>query len=274
MAIAGISKGSPLINWMFDMRVYDEETLKREGYLGMIYKYRPINKDTLDTLKENHLWFSAPSAFNDILDCQGPLASDASPEEVANYFVKDGWDRSHIEELLSKQTVPLADLLREHHGKPGFFDEYARVCCFSKRNDINLMWSHYADKHQGICLGFDVLKDLKTFPALPIEYIDRAEFAPLNNFRDPYALFRLVYTKSNDWKYEEEVRVCYPREGDKNLFSFKPESLTQIIFGNRTPEKDIEHVMKLVKQREIRLQRVEIDASSYNLKIVDLEALK
>src|SRR5277367_502008 len=37
------------------------------------------------------------------------------------------------------------------------------VLCFSERwNDI-LQWSHYADRHRGICLGFDVAGDPKKF---------------------------------------------------------------------------------------------------------------
>src|SRR5688500_9150997 len=31
--------------------------------------------------------------------------------------------------------------------------------CFSRRCDNPVLWSHYADKHHGICLGFDIRED-------------------------------------------------------------------------------------------------------------------
>jgi len=33
------------------------------------------------------------------------------------------------------------------------------VLCFSRSWNNVLMWSHYADRHKGICLGFDVLDE-------------------------------------------------------------------------------------------------------------------
>ncbi len=30
------------------------------------------------------------------------------------------------------------------------------VICFSERSDSLLMWSHYADNHNGICIEFDI----------------------------------------------------------------------------------------------------------------------
>ena len=268
---AGDFEANSEIKKLVGMREYDFETLKREAYLGIIYKYRPFDEWTFKTVEESKLHFSAPSAFNDILDCQIPFATDPSPKDVADYFVKDGWNRTHIEELLSKLTVPLSDLLREHHGKPGFLDEYVRICCFSKRNDINLMWSYYADKHQGICLGFDVSKDLATFPAIPVEYVDSTELAPLNNFKDPYAMYRQLYTKSSDWMHEEEVRVWHEREGDKHLWSFNPDSLTHIIFGTRASEEHIDRMLELVDGRDVSLRRAIVDSTRFQMKIENLK---
>src|SRR6516165_6791682 len=37
--------------------------------------------------------------------------------------------------------------------------ELHSALCFSKSWNNILMWSHYADKHRGICLGFDVAND-------------------------------------------------------------------------------------------------------------------
>mgnify|MGYP002227506002 FL=1 len=41
------------------------------------------------------------------------------------------------------------------------------VGCFSERNDSLLMWSHYADEHRGLCIGYnlhDLIKNYELFP--------------------------------------------------------------------------------------------------------------
>lgn len=104
----------------------------------------------------------------------------------------------------------LADL-----GQRRFFLETKRaiaqqhgVLCFSRGWRNPLMWSHYADKHRGLCLGFDIPNDRTK----PIRY--DAERLPsllpglLAGTPDSAALMqRLLFTKFRDWKYEKEVRV-------------------------------------------------------------------
>jgi hypothetical protein len=54
--------------------------------------------------------------------------------------------------------------VRSDHGRSQWALEHTRlesfesygVSCFSESWNSILMWSHYADRHKGICLGFDV----------------------------------------------------------------------------------------------------------------------
>ncbi len=63
-----------------------------------------------------------------------------------------------------------------------------------------LLWSHYADRHRGIALGFDINPDkLKT-----VRYV--AERPILKEVNELF-VDHLLYTKYLDWKYEQEVRV-------------------------------------------------------------------
>jgi hypothetical protein len=41
------------------------------------------------------------------------------------------------------------------------------MLCFSEAWQTNIMWSHYAEKHTGMCLGFDVTEQL----AARVEYV-------------------------------------------------------------------------------------------------------
>ena len=37
------------------------------------------------------------------------------------------------------------------------YNEEIGLLCFSKNWDNPVQWAHYADKHRGLCLGFDVV---------------------------------------------------------------------------------------------------------------------
>jgi hypothetical protein len=82
-------------------------------------------------------------------------------------------------------------------------EEIARtygVLCFSKSWDNPVLWSHYADRHRGIALGFDVDSSM----ARGITY---TKIRPPFRRTDEAALDTLLYTKHRDWQYEKEVRV-------------------------------------------------------------------
>lgn len=104
--------------------------------------------------------------------------------------------------------------------------------CFSERWANPLLWSHYADKHRGICLGFDVGH---TF-VRKVAYV--RERTPLRVPVTDEAADRLLWTKYWDWKYEEEWRSWLGlehREDGHYFYQFgkQPDAirLRQVIVG-------------------------------------------
>jgi len=81
------------------------------------------------------------------------------------------------------------------------------LLCFTRDWTNVLLWSHYADKHRGICLGFDL--KLGTFEE--VEYVDkrlRPEVDDEEQFSLPESLQkRLHLLKASDWRYEQELRI-------------------------------------------------------------------
>jgi len=75
------------------------------------------------------------------------------------------------------------------------------LLCFSKHWWNPLLWSHYADRHKGICLGFDV-SDAYVFK---INYTDlRTPFTlPLTENK----MDGILSTKYSGWSYEDEWRM-------------------------------------------------------------------
>ncbi len=92
------------------------------------------------------------------------------------------------------------------------FKEYesqrSGVLCFSKGWRNPLMWSHYADRHKGVALEFELHDDL---PETMVYESNRFPFdvpsiLASGGFSEEHAR-RIYATKSAHWKYERELRV-------------------------------------------------------------------
>ena len=126
------------------------------------------------------------------------------------------------------------------------------LICFSKSWHNPLMWGHYAEKHTGMCLGFDVPESL----IAPVIYAKRPlkmEICPETRGPKPTGKFmrQLVRTKFFDWKYEDEMRLFVELDHDTvesgkyfQLFS-EDLRLREIILGPQC-ELPIEGVRNIV----------------------------
>ncbi len=74
------------------------------------------------------------------------------------------------------------------------------MLCFCPEWHNPVLWSHYADKHAGICLGFDVPGNT----VKPVKYKFRRSQLRRPPTRDEAD--ELLYTKYRDWRYEHELR--------------------------------------------------------------------
>jgi hypothetical protein len=83
------------------------------------------------------------------------------------------------------------------------------LLCFSRDWKNPVMWSHYADRHRGLCLAFDVDDRI----ALPVQYVSRRP--SFDHFMHPAPepteirklVEHLISTKYAHWRYEKEVRT-------------------------------------------------------------------
>lgn len=84
------------------------------------------------------------------------------------------------------------------------------ILCFSERWHNPLLWSHYAEKHTGFALGFELPDNV----AIKVEYTEDRPLYPSDKVlvgakHNKDFLVKLERTKSLSWAYEEEVRVGY-----------------------------------------------------------------
>jgi hypothetical protein len=75
------------------------------------------------------------------------------------------------------------------------------ILCFSGTWHNPLMWSHYADRHKGLCLGFDVPDTI----VREVKYTTVRPKLGKNISEDEIA--SLLYLKYAGWSYEKEWRA-------------------------------------------------------------------
>lgn len=79
------------------------------------------------------------------------------------------------------------------------------LICFSDNWKSPVMWAHYASKHEGVCLGFDVHEDYLGY----VQYIDSRLLGTgeLSGQDGINVIDQMLYHKAREWSYERELRA-------------------------------------------------------------------
>ena len=159
-----------------------------------------------------------------------------------------------------------------------------------KRNNL-LMWSHYANAHQGFVIGFDTdnpfFKNDKTprtiTPLWEVNYSEKRPMVP--EFEQCGGdLTQLVFlTKSNHWSYEEELRMfAQPKAAAKTvevgygppiyLLEFPKQCVGEVIFGFQMKEQLTERISKIIQKHypNAKLFQACLHETDFDLDIVAL----
>lgn len=167
------------------------------------------------------------------------------------------------------------------------------MLCFSKNYSSPLMWGHYSENHQGICLGFEIdNKQLKKVEYLPykkelksVEIIDDIVTPNeiINLPEVPIVTFDKVY-KSKAWEYEEEHRmyVEYKKSIQVNNdlyfipFDKVKIKLKEVILGLRCPINYV-NIFRSIENKysyKVKLYNTKVSESEFKVekdKQIDLE---
>jgi hypothetical protein len=139
------------------------------------------------------------------------------------------------------------------------FSKTKGVICFSDNWKSPVMWAHYAQKHYGFCLGFDV-----PFDPTDQEYVYAMNYEPerlrfefeKEKWTEEVGLSfirQIVTTKAKAWEYEREWRAMTDlKEQDPNGFHYMDFSermqLREVILGARNT-LSVSKVAKVVKEK-------------------------
>lgn len=106
------------------------------------------------------------------------------------------------------------------------------LLCFSRTWRNPVLWGHYAKKHEGLCLGFDV----SSKNAGHVAYVSSRLAWPEKV--DESFVRSLLFTKFAHWSYEDEYRayVTLEEEDGGHFYApFSPQlSLAEVLVGCRS----------------------------------------
>jgi hypothetical protein len=152
------------------------------------------------------------------------------------------------------------------------------LLCFSKNWNNPLLWSHYGDKHKGMCLGFDINTSVKIREPFYVEQRQKLGDvrAALQNYlagrpQEFQAIIdKILLTKFRAWNYEDEVRVFLRRanqDGDYYFYLFDENiRLTQVIAGLRcdVPSNTIEEKLRSYPEH-IEIVKAKLSPNSFEV---------
>ena len=194
-----------------------------------IFKYQPITDYTLENLKNKKLLASHPGTFND-------------PFEFKFHQIGKNIQRNEIEQFIAE------------------IENFKVICLTDDPYNI-LMWSHYADFHKGICLGF-----YNWGLTYPINYTDNfptIDFRITDERQRITDIHTVLHTKSKVWEYEKERRICLvpdtPPEVDY------PGGLMMIAFGVNTSREDKRKIRSIINDSDVMMYQCEFVEKEYKL---------
>jgi hypothetical protein len=248
-----------------------------------LYKYFPTTgyspANLQAALVASMLRLNPPSEFNDPSEMRAHIFVAGTEQAKRDRFEAIareqnplmGWRaiQAQIDALMSRTEEVFTPVWQRSLAT---MRENAGVCCFAGSAKNDLMWSHYAEGHRGVCLQFERVRDIATFsqalrvhyePGLPtLNYIDHDEFAR--------GLGRMLFSKSPDWRYERENRIFLDGQANRYL-PFEASALRKLIFGCKAIPVFIASVLTMLTERTsaglppVEVFYTHLDARSYRL---------
>ncbi|MEL0658344.1 DUF2971 domain-containing protein [Psychromonas arctica] len=178
-----------------------------------LFKYSYFNMNTLDALTNQYFYLSSREQLNDPIE------------------------------------LPMLNKV----GEGQLIDSNYRTFSLSHNINSMLMWSHYAEEHQGIMIEYWFGGELPE--GVGIEKISYTEELKRNEEQDLFIFNQFLLTKNKGWEYEREVRLFsnntnkiyfekfdYPNH-DRNKINAE---ITSITLGCKFPENKKELITNII----------------------------
>jgi len=247
-----------------------------------LYKFRPIDDHTKRVFSHNELHITAPIELNDPFECQADITVGAVSADDRRVVL----ERVRVlhPELTPDQATAFANRIIREPADSGAAKEMrelaqarfraeAGILSLTERNDDILMWSHYADKHQGICVQFEVDVDSDLLAqARRVVYQESLPCVELFRSSPPEMVQAALLTKASHWSYEREWRVIVPGTGTCNR-TFAEEALSGVILGAQVSDASRCRVLRWLegRRRVPTILRAVKSRGAYSLDLVPVD---
>ena len=151
-----------------------------------------------------------------------------------------------------------------------FAEKYGLLCLSGNWREP-LLWAHYAEKHKGVALGFEIVCG----QVIRVSYspsIIRKEIELTGNPEENERLFiQLANTKYYKWEYEDEYRVlvaledCVEIDGHQFLRLDGRLKVKEMVLGCRWG-KDWEHILRLARLSAARVIPTRMEWQGYRIR--------
>lgn len=266
-----------------DDKLFDKELKENIEFVAdqkVLYKYMTVD-GVMKTLESCNIKFSNPDDFNDPFDCDPRMIDFSNPtEEYYNHLV----DTMCPNAKYTQRQNALIEIRKK--GLKFTFRNVreiadVRVSCFTIDKDNLLMWSHYANKHTGCCIAFNLeelysslLIKYDNVRCLRVEY--SKDFPTISYYKCPKrAATSWCILKSEDWKYEKEIRMLVNTNNSiEGMDSLPlPKSVfCSIYLGAKISSDDKDKIIQICRERygEIEIYQMNLKAGRFELEPVQI----
>lgn len=256
----------------------------------MLYKFRDWNcAYHKKVLTDQELFFSSMRGFNDPFDSDIRINyEDLSITDqlllIKRQIEEENLGLSPFQKVVEiyrrHNDSALGDIekLKDHYEnyvKPDNETEIGILSLTGTKNN-HLLWSHYAHKHEGFCVGFDKEK-IKALAAsytlqgrlMILEKVEYSKIYPNLNpaklsdreyFKKPFSI------KSKYWDYEKEERLIFRETGDVVL-KFPKDIFLEITLGLKMPKAHKNEIIEVARSEyeDIKIFQAEKIDRSFHL---------
>lgn len=231
---------------------YSQASANNTSYKVECYAYRSTSDYLLKSFKEEKLSMSPPTTFNDPFDC--PIL------ELLNQY---GDDISKLIYEAYQECLKITCFVKNTKVQPKYDKDNNPVWVRKHYNDpeeyLNeLMWAHYANNHEGVCIKYHFNNDITKFAdegKNQIAYFRDIEYtSDMDVYRKNGAinLQDAFFVKGKAWEYENELRLlAYDPNGNGDYASIDAkDSIAAVYFGLKCPAEKQGEIVDILKERK------------------------
>jgi len=249
------------------------------------YKFLPIER--ISYLEDELLRFTQPNDLNDPFECfpqeinETKLYASITKLLISN---NSRIKKNEIDEIFNKiKNNVLENFIEKAYEKT---NQQTGILSLTKEWNNTLMWSHYTNSHKGFCVGFnsgdhfftDINMRDKEYAKHTKEVVYSDKRAEIN-VDIPYAppSLDIYFTKSIDWKYENEVRsiqtfnmadkIIESSVGINNIYLFKVphKIITEIVVGAKIDIESSQLIYQFCCNHKIDLYKSKISNLKFDM---------